>query len=190
MAVDLATAFIRIVPRTEGMQKSITAAFKDMGKLGETAGKDLSAGIDKTLASGVKGSGKPVGKELGKDIDSALQAAVKGAGSDAGKEVSTEFDKTASAGAEKAGENFGSKFTGALKGLSFGTLAGVGMQAVQTLTGGMSNLVSEAVSASDATDKFKQTLNFAGLDTSAIDKATGAAQTLSLIHISEPTRPY
>lgn len=177
MAVDLATAFIRIVPRTEGMQKSITAAFKDMGKLGETAGKDLSAGIDKTLASGVKGSGKPVGMKLGKDIDSALQAAVKGAGSDAGKEVSLEFDKAASAGAEKAGENFGSKFTGALKGLSFGTLAGVGMQAVQTLTGGMSNLVSEAVSASDATDKFKQTLNFAGLDTSAIDKATGAAQT-------------
>ena len=176
MAVDLATAFIRIVPKTEGMQKSITEAFKGMGKIGENAGKDLAAGLEKNLASAAKGTGKPVGDALGKDIDSALQKAVKGAGKDAGDEVAGEFDKSASAGAKKSGENFVSSFSGAIKGLNFGVFAGVGMQAVQTLSGGLSNLVSEAVSASDATDKFKQTMNFAGLDTSAIEQATKAAQ--------------
>ncbi|MGV0369510.1 tape measure protein [Corynebacterium aurimucosum] len=57
-----------------------------------------------------------------------------------------------------------------------GVVGGVFATVAQAAIGSMGELVSSAMEASDATDKFKQTLGFAGLDTSAIDKATAAAQ--------------
>ena len=57
-----------------------------------------------------------------------------------------------------------------------GVVGGVFASVAQAAIGSMGELVSGAMEASDATDKFKQTLNFAGLDTSAIEQATAAAQ--------------
>ncbi|OFT46981.1 hypothetical protein HMPREF3158_05410 [Corynebacterium sp. HMSC06G04] len=61
---------------------------------------------------------------------------------------------------------------GAVAGAVGGIFAGV----VQAAIGSMGDLVRGAMDASDATDKFKQTMDFAGLDSSAIEKATAAAQ--------------
>lgn len=47
---------------------------------------------------------------------------------------------------------------------------------VAALTGKIISLTPEVVSASDATDKFKSTLNFAGLDSSKIDELTKSTQ--------------
>lgn len=53
-----------------------------------------------------------------------------------------------------------------------GAVGGVVAVVAQKAMSGIVGLIGEATAASDATDKFKQTLGFAGLDTSVIDKVT------------------
>jgi len=79
------------------------------------------------------------------------------------------FNSKIAGEAENAGKESGGKFSGAFKGLVGPALAAVGV-------GAFSGLIAEAARASDATDKFKSTLNFAGLDTSAIKAAADAAK--------------
>lgn len=77
----------------------------------------------------------------------------------------------ASAAGAKLGDGLGagiSSRSAAIAGAVGGVVATVAQSGIAAIT----NLVGEAVSASDATDKFKKTLGFAGLDTSAIDVAT------------------
>ncbi|MFE8884934.1 tape measure protein [Pseudarthrobacter enclensis] len=69
----------------------------------------------------------------------------------------------------KAGKSAGGGFASGFKGL-----VGPAIAAVSAI--GFGGLIAEAARASDATDKFKATMNFAGLDTSAIDQATAAAK--------------
>ncbi|STC97522.1 tape measure protein [Corynebacterium renale] len=145
MALNLGQAFIQITPTTKGMQKDITSALKGLGRVGESAGKDIGSGMSKS----VKGAGKKMAANVGLELDGE---------------------------ADKAGKSFGTKFSSSLGAIGFGGIAGVAMQAAQVLTGGLSSITAEAIAASDATDKFKQTLDFAGLDTSAIEKATKDAQ--------------
>ncbi len=79
-------------------------------------------------------------------------------------------DSTAAeAKAKLAGTQTGSGFAGGFKG----AIAGLGVLAA---TVGFGAMVKEAGSASDATDKFKATMNFAGLDTSAITAAAAASK--------------
>lgn len=79
-------------------------------------------------------------------------------------------DSTAAASKAKlAGSDTGNGFAGGFKG----ALAGIGVLAA---TVGFGAMVKEAGAASDSVDKFKATMNFAGLDTSAIDQATKAAK--------------
>jgi tape measure domain-containing protein len=73
-------------------------------------------------------------------------------------------DVGASAGKE-AGGGFASSFGGLVKGAIVAATAGV-----------FGSYIAEAAQASDATDKFISTMNFAGLDTGAIDKAKNAAK--------------
>ena len=68
-----------------------------------------------------------------------------------------------------AGKKAGSGFSGGLKG-AIGAVSG----AVAAI--GFGDLIAQAAAASDATDKFKSTLNFAGLDTSQIDALTKSTQ--------------
>lgn len=75
--------------------------------------------------------------------------------------------------ADGIGKGLGSKMGGGLVG-TFKSLVGPALAVVgATLFGGV---VAEAARASDATDKFKGTLDFAGVDTSGIEKATAAAK--------------
>lgn len=62
---------------------------------------------------------------------------------------------------------------GAAIGSAFGNLAADG---ISTALGALQGYVDEAMTASDATDKFKKTLEFAGLDTSQIDAMTASTQ--------------
>ncbi|RLK47615.1 tape measure protein [Microbacterium telephonicum] len=78
------------------------------------------------------------------------------------------------ADAEGAGAKLGD---GLGKGISTkqaavaGAVGGIFASVANIAAGAIGDLVGEAVAASDATDKFAQTLTFAGLDTSAIDSA-------------------
>ncbi|MCT8395231.1 phage tail tape measure protein [Weissella soli] len=60
--------------------------------------------------------------------------------------------------------------------LSLGAVAGAGANAISSITGGLSSLVSEGVSASDAIDKFNSTMKFAGFGKDQINTAKEAVQ--------------
>lgn len=72
--------------------------------------------------------------------------------------------------------NTGNKAGGMLGSLkdkiSFGAVAGLASKGIQTLTGGIGNLISEAANASDAMDKFKSTMQFAGFSGKEIKAAS------------------
>ena len=57
-----------------------------------------------------------------------------------------------------------------------GAVGGVFASVANMAAGALGNLIGDAIDMSDATDKFKSTLNFAGLDTSAVDAATAASR--------------
>ncbi|UXW85099.1 tape measure protein [Microbacterium azadirachtae] len=63
---------------------------------------------------------------------------------------------------------------GAAVASAFGNVAA---DAISQAAGMLQGWVSEAVEASDATDKFKQSLSFAGIDNSTIDKLTKSTKT-------------
>ena len=90
-----------------------------------------------------------------------------------GKDISAAF-----AGAEGIAKGAGAKAgRGFMGGFALGgAIAGVASQVLGRLIDGIAGLASEAVSASDATDKFKTSLSFAGLDNGAIEEATKAAR--------------
>jgi tape measure domain-containing protein len=69
----------------------------------------------------------------------------------------------------KAGRDIGG-------GVASGIKAATGMIGGAIVAVGIGKFVAEAVRASDATDKFKATMNFAGIDTSGVDAATKAAK--------------
>jgi tape measure domain-containing protein len=104
-------------------------------------------GAFKTAASAAEGYRDRVRQATANAVDSA---AVSSKASEAGK---------------RAGGGFSSAFKGAVSGLGLLVAAA-----------GLTNLVGEAMAASDATDKFKATMNFAGLDTSKIDQAAKVAK--------------
>lgn len=61
-------------------------------------------------------------------------------------------------------------------GLSIGAVAGVVSNLTGRLVSGLGDYMSAAVEASDSTDKFKSTLDFAGVDTATIDRLTKSTQ--------------
>ncbi|MGN6589507.1 MAG: tape measure protein [Sphingomicrobium sp.] len=95
----------------------------------------------------------------------------------ANKSISDQLNPGAAAAGSDAGEKVGSGMLSRIgrivTGVAIGNLVS---NAVSSLSGMFTGFVKDAASASDATDKFKATLNFAGLDTSAIDAATKATQ--------------
>lgn len=102
-------------------------------------------------------------------VDKGFQATVKNA-------VSS-IDGTS------AGRKIGSQMTGGIsasisKGSAAiaGALGGIASAAFSGLITGIMNLSSEMVAAADGAQKFAQTLEFAGIDTSTIDQLTASTQ--------------
>lgn len=95
-----------------------------------------------------------------------LLPSVKGLQGAIAKEVSG-VDGTAAG--DKVGSQMGGGIAGGIKRLVGPAIALAGAV-------GFAGYIKEAAAASDATDKFKSTLNFAGLDNSAVKQATKDAQ--------------
>lgn len=92
-------------------------------------------------------------------------------------EVKSGMTKVASQAGDDAGTQLGeSTKSGFNKSfLGAGAIAGVVSSVTTSIMGDISQLASQAITASDATDKFKQTLSFAGLgsgEISAVAKST------------------
>lgn len=75
----------------------------------------------------------------------------------------------------KSSSSWGSTITASMGGAfkAVGTLAATGLAAAGAF---IASYTGEALAASDATDKFKSTLNFAGLDSSTIEELTASVQ--------------
>ena len=75
----------------------------------------------------------------------------------------------------KSSSSWGSSITASMGGAfkAVGTLAATGLAAAGAF---IASYTGEALAASDATDKFKSTLNFAGLDSSTIEQLTASVQ--------------
>lgn len=75
----------------------------------------------------------------------------------------------------KSSSSWGSSITASVGGAfkAVGTLAATGLAAAGAF---IASYTGEALAASDATDKFKSTLNFAGLDSSTIEELTASVQ--------------
>lgn len=96
----------------------------------------------------------------------SLVPSLKGAGGAIARELS-------GVDLKGAGSSMGSSLGGGL----LGTFKGLVGPAMAVLGSGLfAGFIADAARASDATDKFKSTMNFAGLDTSAIDAATKASK--------------
>lgn len=78
--------------------------------------------------------------------------------------------------AASAGKRSGGLLSAGLVGGIAGGVAGLAASALGAVTGSIAGYISEAAAASDSTNKFKQTLEFAGLKTTAIDAATKSTQ--------------
>ena len=146
MAVELGNAYINIVPSMKGVTGKIKSGLSGLDQVGSTAGKSLGSGVGKGLGSSTKGLGSSTGRAVGSEFEDAV--------GDSG---------------ERASSRLKSSF-------SFGAVAGGVAALTSTVVGSMGDLVGAAVEASDATDKFKATLDFAGLDTSTIEATTKRAQ--------------
>lgn len=84
---------------------------------------------------------------------------------------------------EQTGKSIGSKVGDGVKGglstlkIAMGSFLGnIATGAFDSIVGGITDIAHEAVTASDATDKFKSTLDFAGIDSSGIERLTQACQ--------------
>lgn len=187
MAVNLASAYITIMPDTSKLAGGIKKSLAGLDAEGKTAGKKLGSG----MSQGMKGQGKGAGDALGKEITGAMERSVKGgttkvgkivdsdagkAGKQAAESFGRELDSKIGDEAESAGKKAGTRLSDSISGLKFGAVAGAAAGLASSLVGSFGDIMRGAAEASDATDKFKQTLNFAGLDTSAIEQATAAAQ--------------
>lgn len=187
MAINLASAYITIMPDTSKLAGGIKKSLAGLDAEGKTAGKKLGSG----MSQGMKGQGKGAGDALGKEITGAMERSVKGgttkvgkivdsdagkAGKQAAESFGRELDSKIGDEAESAGKKAGTRLSDSISGLKFGAVAGAAAGMASSLVGSFGDVMRGAAEASDATDKFKQTLNFAGLDTSAIEQAAAAAQ--------------
>lgn len=146
MAVELANAYINIIPSTKDIGPAVKAALKDLDpvahKSGESLGSKISGAMSKTLKAGVVGAGVAAGGAMAGAITKGLgrltgienaQAKLKGLGNDA-KDVDAIMDNalasvkgtafglgeaaTTAAGAVAAGIKPGRELEGVLKSVA------------------------------------------------------------------------
>lgn len=152
---ELANAWISIIPDTHKIAKEIKKALNDVTKLGDSAGEKLGAemadaatdALDKGLSAG--------------DVIGALDDEMSKAGLALGDQLG-----------DTLSDGFEASVSGLKKSALFGAVAGAVSAVTSSAIGAIRGLASEAISASDATDKFRQTMNFAGMDTKVIDEMT------------------
>lgn len=92
------------------------------------------------------------------------------------QDIENELGKVDAEGAGgKVGEGLGRGITNKQAAIA-GAVGGIFASIANNVATGLGNLIGDAIAQSDAGDKFAQTLDFAGLDTSAIDAAIAKSQ--------------
>lgn len=138
--------------------------------------QSTSQNADAVAAAGrrISSSTEGVGRDMGAMATAAERAAGRTAGAvdEAASRIRTYGPRLGAAG-RSAGEAAAS---GVSSGLSSGLKKAGALVATYFGAQMLGGLVKEAGIASDATDKFKATMSFAGLDTSAIETAKNAAK--------------
>lgn len=182
MAVNaaIANAWISIVPDTSGIAPGIKSALSNLDSMGKSAGQGLGSsmagGLSKEMSKNATGAGKDAGAALGKAMDDAMSKAASNLGNSA--------DDGLKKAAHKAGTGFGAELNDAVekstsglgRTLAFGGVIGAVSSLTTSAIGAIRGLAGEAVAASDATDKFKKTLDFAGIDPGRLDELTAKAR--------------
>lgn len=108
----------------------------------------------------------PTLKNAGKQISAQLDGVdVSGSGRKMGKQIGDGISTQMDASVKRGASGVASTLKG-VAGAAAGAFAAIGF----------GQLVSEAAAATDATQKFKSTLDFAGLDTSKIDALTASTR--------------
>lgn len=181
----------RVTSSTKAQTKSITETLGGIGKslnenLNTSATTNFSGGLDRlgskfgVTRSAINGhvsggfglnNASAIGMTSISSISNGMTSMGKTVGTSASKssgflsELGSAF-KNMREKADKSSSN----------GFGFGLHVGAGIQAITALTGSIGSIVSQSASASDALDKFKQTMQFAGLDNKAIKQATSDAK--------------
>lgn len=199
------TLYVDVVPSMKGFFKTVEADAKaQMPSIGQNAGKDFTNGLRSGVGSSGSQVAKSLSQPLDaaannvrnsvNSMAKGLQASTGGmqqAAAGAGRSLSTmgaeagrargPVDSTARAldgAASSAGAAAGSMREA---GSGFSSLAGFAQNAIAPLAAlaaavGIGGFVSEAIAASDATQKFADTLKFAGIDPDRIAELGAAAQ--------------
>lgn len=199
------TLYVDVVPSMKGFFKTVEADAKaQLPNIGQTAGKDLANGLRSGVGTSGAQVAKTISQPLdaaANDVRNSVNSMTKGlqastggmqqAAAGAGRSLSTmgteagrargPVDSTARAldgAASSAGAAAGSMREA---GSGFSSMAGFAQRAIAPLAGlaaavGIGGFVSEAIAASDATQKFADTLKFAGIDPDRIEELGAAAQ--------------
>lgn len=199
------TLYVDVVPSMKGFFKTVEADAKaQMPNIGQNAGKDFANGLRSGVGSSGSQVAKSLSQPLdaaANDVRNSVNSMAKGlqastggmqqAAAGAGRSLSTmgaeagrargPVDSTARAldgAASSAGAAAGSMREA---GSGFSSLAGFAQNAIAPLAAlaaavGIGGFVSEAIAASDATQKFADTLKFAGIDPDRIEELGAAAQ--------------
>lgn len=199
------TLYVDVVPSMKGFFKTVEADAKaQLPNIGQNAGKDFANGLRTGVGSSGSQVAKSLSRPLdaaANDVRNSVNSMTKGlqastggmqqAAAGAGRSLSTmgaeagrargPVDSTARAldgAASSAGAAAGSMREA---GSGFSSMAGFAQRAIAPLAAmaaavGIGGFVSEAIAASDATQKFADTLKFAEVDPDRIKELGAAAQ--------------
>ena len=176
------------------------------GQSGARAGLSISKALRGALSGSLRDAGKGMGKgaqDVGDDAGESLSKAfakkwrsedAKEAGNWKSRMIRTLNDSSVADAAGRSGSNLGKKLTGGIEketskagkagngggglmgGLLSGAGMGIGMGAFGAVTAGLSKYVGQAVEASDSTQKFAKSLEFAKVSAPQIAALTTATQ--------------
>lgn len=110
MAINLASAYITIMPDTSKLAEGVKKSLRGLDADGKEAGKKIADG----MSNAMKGKGKDAGGDFGKEITEAMQRAVEGGGTEVGKALGKEVSKSLDGEADKVGKSFGQKLSSAM----------------------------------------------------------------------------
>ena len=183
--INIARAFVEIVPSTKGVGKAICDAFNNannsVSQKGSESGKKYAVGFNQNVSK--------IGSNIAQKITSANSTVIQ-KGSQAGTGYASTFSQKAAgiggkiqqalnstaSHAQKSGENAGSGFAKGF-GLKMGMISGIAQSVTSKILGAFGGITSEIMSASDSAQKFGATLQFAGVSSNQIKELTKSTQT-------------
>ena len=183
--INIARAFVEIVPSTKGVGKAICDAFNNannnVSQKGSESGKKYAVGFNQNVSK--------IGSNIAQKLTSANSTVIQ-KGSQAGTGYASTFSQKAAgiggkiqqalnstaSHAQKSGENAGSGFAKGF-GLKMGMISGIAQSVTSKIIGAFGGITSEIMSASDSAQKFGATLQFAGVSNKQIKELTKSTQT-------------